>query len=59
MTISATELLDRLYEQFTAMSNDAGDGGSSSAFVHGRRAALAHARLFVLDQQAVESTTTV
>ena len=53
--MTAPHILDSLYEQFTAMSSRPDDGGSSSSFTHGRRAALARARLFVLDQQAGES----
>ncbi|MCK8674936.1 hypothetical protein M1M07_27985 [Rhodococcus sp. HM1] len=58
MTTSAQELLDSLYEQFTTMSDQTA-GGPQSAFLHSRRAALARARLFVLDQQAAECTVTV
>lgn len=59
MTISARDLLDSLYEQFTAMSDRADDGGSSPSFANGRRAALARARLFALDEQAAESAVMV
>ncbi|WP_420752468.1 hypothetical protein [Rhodococcus sp. O3] len=59
MTISAPELLDSLYEQFTAMSDQAAGSEPQSAFLHGRRAALARARLYVLDQQAAECTVMV
>ena len=54
MTTSSATLLDELYEQFTDISERAGDDGSPSPFAHGFRSALARARLFVLDAQAGE-----
>lgn len=59
MTIDDPDLLDSLYEQFTALAGQVDHGGSPTAFGHGRRAALARARLFVLDQQAAEATVTL
>lgn len=56
MHIPATNLLDDLYEQFTEISDRIGGDSSSPPFVHGYRSGLARARLFVLDEQATESS---